>query len=515
MDDLDSPFDAIVIGSGIGGLGCAAALSRFGHRVAVFEQHDVPGGFTHTFERDGYAWDVGVHYLGQVGPGQPMRRLLEWLSEGRIDFASMGAVYDIVRLADGTRFEFARPRDALEANLREAFPHAADDIDRFLAALNEARGSATTPFQQRAMPAALGRAVGWWKREGVHRWWERTLAEVLEETVRDTRLRDVLSAQWGDHGGRPADVSFAVHAMILEHFLEGAWYPVGGAGAFAHGLIPTVEEAGGTVRTSAPVTRILVEDGKTCGVELRDGSRHRAPLVISDVGAHNTVARLLPPELRDSPWAQEIEALRPSVCHVGLYLGLEGDVEAAGATRANHWIYETSDISAVWDDPFEQSRAPALFVSFPSLKDPAHVRGPGRHTAEMVAWTDWKVFEPWVDTAWGNRPDDYLALRTSLEESLLAQFAAHFPGLAPMVRVRVLSTPLSTMHFTGHREGAVYGLETTPRRFASRALDVRTPVPGLLLAGQDVVMPGVTGALMGGVLAAAVAEPRVFMHLPH
>ena len=105
-------------------------------------------------------------------------------------------------------------------------------------------------------------------------------------------------------------------------------------------------------------------------------------------------------------------------------------------------------------------------------------------------------------------------MKQALERALLDQFARHFPALTPMIKVRELSTPLSTVHFTGHHRGAIYGLNTTPRRFGSRALDIRTPIPRLLLTGQDVVTPGVAGAMMGGVLAAALLQPRVFARLP-
>jgi all-trans-retinol 13,14-reductase len=68
--------------------------------------------------------------------------------------------------------------------------------------------------------------------------------------------------------------------------------------------------------------------------------------------------------------------------------------------------------------------------------------------------------------------------------------------------------------FTSAVHGGVYGLEASPRRFLSGSLRARTPVPGLYLAGQDVVSAGVTGAMMGGVIAAAAVEPRVFSHVP-
>ena len=64
---LDPSWDAIVIGSGIGGLTAAALLSKHGgKRVLVLERHYTAGGYTHGFHRPGYEWDVGVHYIGDV-----------------------------------------------------------------------------------------------------------------------------------------------------------------------------------------------------------------------------------------------------------------------------------------------------------------------------------------------------------------------------------------------------------------------------------------------------------------
>ena len=224
---------------------------------------------------------------------------------------------------------------------------------------------------------------------------------------------------------------------------------------------------------------------------------------------------LLPADMRDCEWAREIFSFAPSVCHIGLYLGLEGDIRANGATLSNHWFHETWEIDAgVWRNPMEEPSAPGLFVSFPSLKDPAHDPGERqRHTAEIVAMTSWEPFAPWSDSTLYHRPEAYTDFKAAIERNLLAQFARHFPALAPMVVVHELSTPLTTLGFIGAQHGAIYGLEVSPRRFLSESLRIKTPVPGLFLTGQDVVTPGVTGAMIGGVLAAAAIEPRVYPHL--
>ena len=128
-----SGYDAIVIGSGIGGLACACALTHMGYRVLVLERHFAAGGLTQTFSRDGFTWAVGLHYLGDVGEGGTARQMLDWLSGGTIRFATTGPVYDTVHLPHGFEFQFARPQAALVAELKERFP--ASSARRFSAAM--------------------------------------------------------------------------------------------------------------------------------------------------------------------------------------------------------------------------------------------------------------------------------------------------------------------------------------------------------------------------------------------
>jgi phytoene dehydrogenase-like protein len=96
---LREPYDAVVIGSGPGGLSAAVCLSKQGRKVAVFEQHYTAGGYTHAYTRRGWEWDVGIHYVGHLGPGEPMRVLSDYLTDGALHWASMGEVYDEYRLA--------------------------------------------------------------------------------------------------------------------------------------------------------------------------------------------------------------------------------------------------------------------------------------------------------------------------------------------------------------------------------------------------------------------------------
>ena len=116
--------------------------------------------------------------------------------------------------------------------------------------------------------------------------------------------------------------------------------------------------------------------------------------------------------------------------------------------------------------------APAMFVSFPSLKNPAH-EDPDRHTGEIVAICRWEPFAAWAESSHGHRPEDYEAAKAWIAESLLAQFKRHFPRLAPLVDFHELSTPLSQAAFVGADRGAMYGIEMSAARLESGALGVR------------------------------------------
>lgn len=514
MANSGNRFDAIVIGSGIGGLACACALTRSGLRVLVLEMHAAAGGLTQTFTRKGFTWAVGVHYLGDMGAGRPARRMIDWLSGNAIQFAPSGAVYDTVHLPGGFEIQFARSQTALVAELKEQFPASRAEIDAFFVALEEAARAGRALFEQRAMPTLLGKTLGLLNRSAVEKWWGRTTDAVLHEMIGDPLLRAVLAAQRGDYGPDPRESSFGMHATVMHHYMNGAYFPIGGAGAFAKHLVPVIERGGGEVRTAAPVLRILMENDMVAGVRLQDGTEERCPRVFSAIGARNTILKLLPVSVQESEWAREITALRPSACHIGMYLGLEGDIRSRGATSSNHWFYESLDITdALWRDPVHRLSAPALYVTFPSLKH-GNVDFPDeKPTAEIVAFTDWATFSPWEKSHLGRRPADYAALKETLSGLLLAQFARHFPALAPSVVHAELSTPLSSVAYTAAEHGGVYGLEASPRRFLSGALRAKTPWPGLYLAGQDLTSAGIMGAMMGGVLSAAALEPKLLARL--
>jgi phytoene dehydrogenase-like protein len=508
------PFDAIVVGSGIGGLGTAALLAKAaGQRVLVLEKHYTAGGFTHVFHRPGFEWDVGVHYVGQVHTaGSPAHALFEYLAEGRLSWHAMPDVYDRVNI-DGLRFDYVSGRDQLRDALVRTFPRERDAIDRYFTAIRQCLRRLPLYFVEKALPSLLGGILGPGLRAPFLRFARRTTGHMLDELGASRELRAVLTAQWGDYGLPPGQSSFGVHAVIADHYLEGAAYPIGGASQIAASVLPTIERAGGAVVVSAEVDRILIDGTRAIGVRMTDGREFRANAIVSDAGIRTTMDRLLGEGVPRQ--AQHVAArtrcLPGTSGHLCLYAGLTFPGAAPRLDPANLWVHPNLDFDrnlatfdADIDAPF-----PFLYISFPSAKDPSfEARYPNRHTMEVVTLARYERFSQWAASEWKRRPHAYEATKTRLAERLLVELSRHVPAASGTVTTWELSTPLSTQHFANAPHGEMYGLAHTPGRFESRDLSPRMPIRGLFLTGQDIGMCGVMGALSGAVVTASVMLRR-------
>ena len=508
------PFDAIVVGSGIGGMGIAALLAKAtGRRVLVLEKHYTAGGFTHVFHRPGFEWDVGVHYVGEVHkPGSPAHALFEYLAEGRLSWNAMPDVYDRVNI-DGLRFDYVSGRDHLRDALDRTFPRERYAIDRYFKAIEQCMRRLPLYFVEKTLPRLLSRVLGPGLRAPFLRFARRTTGDVLDDLAVSRELKAILTAQWGDFGLPPAQSSFGMHAVIAAHYFEGAAYPIGGASRIAASVLPTIERAGGAVVVSADVERILVDGTRAIGVRMADGREFRANAIVSDAGIRTTMDRLLgdgvPKEVRDV--AARTRSLPAASGHLCLYAGLTFPTSAPTWNSANLWIHPSLDFDrnlSAFDADIE-APFPFLYISFPSAKDPSFgARYSNRHTIELVTLAPYAHFSRWAGSNWKRRPEEYEATKKRLAERLLVELYRHVPAASGRVTTWELSTPLSTQHFANARYGEMYGLAHTPERFESHDLRPRTPIRGLFLTGQDIGMCGVMGALSGAVVTASAMLRR-------
>jgi len=516
---IDSRYDVIVVGSGLGGLTTAALLAKAGKKVLVLERHYTAGGFTHSYRRRGFEWDVGVHYVGEVHkPGSRLRRVFDAVTDAQLQWARMDDTYDRI-IVDDAAYDFVAGASAFRDSLLTSFPRARAEIDDYLHHIRAASRSLPAHFGPRYLPGPLRPLVRGVASRAAGDYFSRTTASVLSDIVTDPALAGVLTGQWGDYGLPPGQSSFGMHALVAQHYLGGASFPVGGASQIARTIVAGIERAGGAVVVNAEVETIIVAKGRAVGVRLINGHEILGGRVVSDAGLRTTFGRLLPDDVGErTRMPAKVAALRPAAAHVGLYVGLHGSSADLHLEQTNLWIYRDYDhdasLARYLDKP--NTDLPLSYVSFPSAKDPSWpARYPGKSTIDVITLAPHSWFTRWRDMPWRRRGAEYEDVKARFAERMLADVYAHVPQARGRVAYHELSTPLSTATFTGYQQGEIYGIEHSPHRFDQTWIKPRTPVRGLYLTGQDVLFCGVGSALMSGVLtAASVLGPAAARQAP-
>ena len=497
-------YDVIVIGSGMGGLTAAALTSGAGLRTLVLEHHFSPGGNAQCFRRKKmFDFDVGLHYIGDCGPGGLYQAVLRQLGlADKVGFLPMDQDGFDTLIYPDLRFRVPAGWDNYERRLKEAFPEEARAIERFLSfmkAMAHRRFGGSTP-EIEALEERLRKP-----------WDACTLGEVFDSLECSLRLRSVLSAESGNYGAPPSRASAALHAFILDHYLKGAYYVHGGSRTLIDALVGTIEENGGRVRLRSRVSRILVEGGRATGVELAKGEVFRARHVISNADAKRTLLEMVGEERISAGLRERLLAYRMSLPLFVVYLALQVDPHDLGLRNSNYLLAPTYD-------PEEQYAAclageiperPGAYITIASLKDPESRNiAPEGYTNLQIM-----TIAPAQLSSWGAEQGPasggryrhtmpYTVAKRTLEERLLEVADEMMPGLVRNVVWRESATPLTQERFTLSTGGTSYGFEHAPDQFGDRRLASQTEIPGLYLAGASTVFGhGIAGAMVSGVAA--------------
>jgi all-trans-retinol 13,14-reductase len=500
-------YDVIIIGSGIGGLCSAALLSKLGKKVCVLEQHYTAGGYTHAYERGGYEWDVGVHYIGEVHkPWTTLRRIFDVITDGELKWAEMDPLYDQIFIGDKV-YSFYAGRDAFKEELKRSFPDESVAIDTYVDMIYEVSKKVPKFFAGQAMPKFAGEMYNKVRHKLVPDYFSKTAHEVLTQLTDNPELIGVLCGQWGDYGLPPKKISFMMHAMIAKHYINGGAYPVGGSQRIAETIIPIIRQSGGEVFTYAGVDQVLIKNNTAYGVRLVKGDEIKADAVVSCAGLVPTIERLLPKSIVEKHgYDKALKKIEVSSAHLCIYAGFKGSAEELSIPKKNLWIYPSADHDANVDAYKEDLNAPMplIYISFPSAKDPSwSERYPNKSTVEIVTTCNAELFERWKGSTWNKRGEDYEALKQRLMDRMLNVLFEKMPQLKEHLDYVELSTPLSTQWFQWNDGGEILGLDHTVQRFEQSWIHPKTKIKNFYLTGSDVVTAGVGGALMGGVMSTA------------
>ncbi|MBN2265015.1 MAG: FAD-dependent oxidoreductase [Candidatus Aminicenantes bacterium] len=478
-------YDAVVIGSGLGGLSAAAAFARHGFKVVVLEQHSVPGGYASAFTRPGgFTFDVSLHSM-TVGLRDGVPDLIFGFPEIRdIAFSPHRPLYRAIYPDYDIRVP-DRDVSAYVALLTKNFPGDGAAIEAIFAdmkGLSDDVGrlsGAAGDIDMSKFPAEF---------PYLFKNFNRTWGAMLDERVKNPKLKAVISGLWGYFGLPPAKLSPFYYAMPLIGYLEGGgFYPAGTSQKISDAFAGIVKANGGEVRLNTRVERILTRDHAAYGVRTSDGAEIQGRAVVSNANAVDTLTRMMPDEkgFLASTLAR-MDRLSISYSSFLVWLGLKTDLAGkAGLEESEIFYYPGYDIEAEYEAalagglPAEPGFGLTVYDNVCPGCSPK-----GKNTLNIIVsqgFDYWKKYE--TDYFYGNK-DAYTKEKLRLADILIDRVEKTLlPGLRKAIEVQEVATPLTNLRFTSNPRGAIYGWNQTVDNSGQSRFPQRTPVKNLYLSG--------------------------------
>ena len=445
-------FDVVIIGSGLGGLVCGSLLAREGKRVLVLERQAQPGGCMQSYQRDGLSFDTGFHYVGGLAEGQPLHAVFSHLGLMRLPWVRLDADgFDRVTIGQQT-FPLAEGYDHFADTLSEYFPKEREGLKQYVELMRH-----LPPMEE----IGIVSAYDW-----------------LTSLFHDPLLISVLSGSAMKMELRRESLPLFTFAHGMSSYIGSSWRLRGGGHLIVNALVDDINRLGGKVVCHVEVDKLVEKDGRIVAVRSTKGDIYEGDVFISDVHPQITIEWLSDSKLIKNTFRRRISAMENSFGMFTVSLVLKKDV----LPYFNHNKYVYKEAADVW------STSNGLMVSCRVPEEGNYAR-----QIDLMTPMPWTLCEPWMNTTIGRRGEDYEMLKSHLADECIRLAERVIPGLHGMVEKYYTSTPLTYRDYTLTPHGSAYGVRKDYRNLLMTTLSPRTPIPNLLLTGQNLILHGVEG----------------------
>ncbi|QHO20930.1 Prolycopene isomerase [Arachis hypogaea] len=490
--------DVVVVGSGIGGLCCAALLARYEQDVVVVESHDQPGGAAHSFDIKGYKFDSGPSLFSGLqsrGPqANPLAQVLDALGE-----SLPCATYDswMVYIPEGEFLSRIGPTEFFKDLEKYAGPNAVQEWKKLLDAVLplSTAAMALPPLSIRGDLGVLSTAAARYAPSLIKSFVQMgpqgalgatKLLRPFSEVLDGLELKDPFIRNWIDllafllagvktNGILSAEMIY----MFAEWYKPGCCleYPLDGTAAIVDALIRGLEKFGGRISLRSHVEKIVVENGRAVGVKLRSGQFIRAKkAVVSNASMWDTL-RLLPKDVIPKSYSDKIKTTPQCESFMHLHLGI--DAEGIRDDLGIHHVVVND-----WERGVDAEQNVVL-VSVPSVLSP-DMAPPGKHVLHAyIPGTE--PFELWEGLE--RTSPEYRKLKAERSE-VIWKAVERVLGEGfrrEKCEVKLVGSPLTHRRFLRRHRGT-FGpaLEAGKESFPGSS----TPIPQLFCCG-DSTFPGI------------------------
>ena len=479
----ENAFDAVIIGSGLGGLSCAAAFARQGFKPLVLEQHYQAGGYATTFKRrGGFVFDVSLHST-TIGERNGIHNLIPGFPEIKdVEFIPYKHLYRVIY----PDYDLNVPAKNLKgyiAKVSEIFPDEKQGIEGLFEDMRGLTGdinkysSAEGSIDMTRFPSEF---------PYLFKCFNKTWGDLVNMWINNPKLRTIVSSLWGYYGLPPSKLACIYYVLPTMGYLqEGGCYPLGRSQKISSSMVKFIEERGGKVMLQTRVEKILIEGHSAYGVKVEGGKEYTGKVVVSNANTYDTFHNMMNEEEHLKSYLARMDSFTASLSSFQVFLGLNKDLIGEIGIKDAEIFYETGyDIEA---DYKANLKADVENAGFGLMLYDNVYKGyspEGKNTVNILTLQGFEHWRKYEADYWKGNKAEYFAEKERMADVLIKRVEKTLlPGLSKAVEVKEIGTPLTNVRFTGNYRGAIYGWDQTLENSPPRRLAQRTPIKNLYLSG--------------------------------
>ena len=476
-------YDAVIIGSGLGGPSCAAAFARRNFRPLVLEQHTVPGGYATTFKRPGgFVFDVSLHSTS-VGERAGVYNLIQGFPEIKdIEFLPHPYLYRAIFPGYDIRVPQRSPAK-YEAILAGLFPEEKEGLAGVIADMSGLAGDIGRYSQ------AGGKVdMASFAKDFPHlvKFAGKTWGQMLDARIKGPKLKAIISSLWGYFGLPPSRLSVYYYALPTIGYLEeGGFYPRGRSQAISNALVKIIQDHGGTVKLGTRVEKVIVENHAATGVVTADGTAYSGKVVVANANPIDVFGSMMDEKDYLKDYLAKLGKLSVSLSCFQVFLGLKRDLVGELKIPDSEIFYSPGfDDDAAYERCLEADMTdPGFGVMLYDNVDKGY-SPPGKNTINILTLQGYEHWAPYEADYGKGQKKEYKAEKERIADILIKKVEEMIlPGLSKAIEIKEIGTPLTNWRYTRNFRGAIYGWDQTIDNSGPTRLPQTTPIKHLYLAG--------------------------------
>ncbi|RJP28111.1 MAG: NAD(P)/FAD-dependent oxidoreductase [Candidatus Omnitrophota bacterium] len=483
-------YDAIIIGSGLGGLGSAAVLAKEKKNVLVLEKNHYFGGYAVVFQRKGFKFDLSCHSINSFKGVTP--DILDRCGiKGKINlikpkfaYHSFFPGYDFTCMQSGP--------DMFKRILFSSFPKERRNISKLISLMSNIYYG----FKNSSGPDS-----GYISRDLI-KFANLTCSQVINRFLKDRTLRSIFGQLYFFFGSSLKKTSFLNFCNIFFDYLcKGSYLIEGGSNKLVDELVAVIRKNGGRLVLDSEVTKIIIGKNNVSGVVTKDGKEYLCKDVISDISP-DIVFRKLIDRRHLGDGLDALDSLEPSISAFAVFVGTKCDYKSLLPFEFLMFLNTGSSLdrqfqAALKCDFKNTTLAVTLFSNIDSSYAPL-----GKSSLSIISLSGYNFWK-------GLKNDEYLSVKEKCADILVNRANDILPGLTDSIEIRNIATPLTMERYTGNYRGAIYGAARHTRRLNIASLLRESKINNLYFAGAwSSRGGGYLGSLQSGVIAAESALDR-------